>query len=536
MTTVRPTMRARLGQGGLAAGPALLVLVAGHLLTSRPGFLEAVSDGFGHLPLPIVGAAIAIFGPAAKGLLFVAIGAGTLAGGAVLGLLADRWLADGNVASDTLAVGLVAFFVAEVPVLWLAQAGIFGSDLAYDPLPLHVPLALACLAYGAAFAGLRAWASNLPSIVQTSPDQAAVAAPAGGVEGVMPRRTFLGRVLVLVGGASALGALGAMAAQAVNAVAQAGGAASLASFPPDSFGPTPALTPVADFYTVAKDLVPPGVDGSSWHLTVDGLVDHPLALRLADLQAMPAVSAYRTLECISTEIVRGDHLIGNQLWKGVRLADVLAQAGVRGGASWILWEAADGYTESIPLEVALHPDSWLAYEMGGGPLPAEHGYPARVLIAGRFGMKQPKWVTRLQVADHDEQGYWEQRGWDEQAVARTMSRLDYPQPDANVPVGVPFHAYGIAWAGDRGISRVEVSPDGATSWVAATLQDAGRAPLGPLTWVPWRATLTVSQPGLAQLVVRATDGTGALQVGAVTPALPSGSTGWQAVQVVAVRA
>jgi hypothetical protein len=168
--------------------------------------------------------------------------------------------------------------------------------------------------------------------------------------------------------------------------------------------------------------------------------------------------------------------------------------------------------------------------MGGAPLTSEHGFPARVLIAGRFGMKQPKWLRRITVSDHDESGYWEQRGWDRDAFVRTMSRIDYPRIGDAVRAGVAFTAYGIANSGDRAIERVEVSTDG-TTWTAAELEDASRPPLGPLTWVRWRAPVTVSAPGTARLVVRATDGRGQVQEERETTPLPSGSTGWHAIRI-----
>ena len=286
-----------------------------------------------------------------------------------------------------------------------------------------------------------------------------------------------------------------------------------------------------DFYTVNKNLGPTVVDGGAWALVIDGLVDRPARIDLAELQGLPYQEAFRTLECISTDIVRGDHLIGNQKWRGVRVSDLLDRVGARPEASWILWEADDGFTESLAIEVARHPDTWIAYLMGDQPLTPEHGFPARVLIPGRFGMKQPKWVRRMQVADHDEDGYWVQRGWDKEAVVRTMSRIDWPSNGASVAAASPFTVYGIAFAGDRGTARVEVSGDGGSSWVDADLEDVVVPPLGELTWLRWRADLTAAASGSMELVVRATDGDGDTQSGEPTPALPSGSTGWHRIVV-----
>jgi DMSO/TMAO reductase YedYZ molybdopterin-dependent catalytic subunit len=335
----------------------------------------------------------------------------------------------------------------------------------------------------------------------------------------------------LIGGLSILGAFGTMGAQVLAAARPRAGSAKL---PADSFGPTPAQTPVGDFYVVAKDLLPPSVDTASWRLSVDGLVDRPGQFGLDDLRGLPVQHAYRTLECISTQIVAGDHLIGNQRWTGARIADLLDRVGVQPGAKWVLWEAADGYTEAIELDVARDPESWIAYEMADAPIPAEHGHPARVLIAGRFGMKQPKWVTAMHLAAARAPGFWEERGWDDQAIERTMSRIDLPSPGDEVPAGRPFRTYGIAFAGDRGVSKVEVSADGAKTWTVAELEPE-RPPIGPLTWVRWRADVSVPTAGAAQVTVRATDGRGQIQERRVVDALPSGSTGWHTVRVFAVE-
>ena len=537
MSTASPPVplvpsRTGLLAGLLAAGPALLILVAWHTVTGSPGFLEALADGLTFLPIEIVGGAIATFGPLAKGLVYLSIGGGFLVlgivAGGLVGLFVDRRPARPVGDALGLVVAAALFALAELVALPIFQAGPFGLSTGFAPLDLHVPLVLACVAYGVILVRLLRPAGA----ASAAPASAAPASAASTSERGFPRRTFLGSTLGVLGALSNLGALGTMGSQ-VLAAARSRTGGRLATFPQDSFGPTPALTPVPDFYVVAKDLIPPNVDTESWRLLIDGLVVRPTSVSLAALRDMPSQRAYRTLECISTQIVAGDHLIGNQQWQGVQIADLLDRVGVQPAARWILWEAADGYTESIPLDVARDPDSWIAYQMGGQPLPPEHGGPARVLIAGRFGMKQPKWVTRMHLASSDAAGYWEQRGWDEQAIARTMSRIDFPLPGDLVPSGRPFRAYGIADAGDRGISAVQLSSDGGSTWRSAQLDDVHAAPFGPLTWILWRADVTLATPGPARLVVRAVDGAGAVQSGEETDALPSGSTGWHAIRVVA---
>jgi DMSO/TMAO reductase YedYZ molybdopterin-dependent catalytic subunit len=538
--------------GLLAAGPALLVLVVGRGITDRPGLVEVISDGFSrYLPLSLFELGVSTLGPLAKGLLTLGIAAGILVAGAVVGDIGLRRLAVRGRARAFVTISLAALAAVELAVLPIFGAGFLGLDLASDALAVQLPVVVAALTYAGLLVGLReTWleidAADAPAAHPPAALPPAVLAPvplAPEVPHIRPtpavgelsRRRFVGGTIAVAGAAAVAGSLTALASQVLDAVRH-GGSPQTADVAPGGFGPTLAQTPVDDFYTVNKNLAPTVVDGPSWALVIDGLVDRPGQLTLDQIRALPYQEAYRTLECISTEIVRGDHLIGNQHWRGVRVADLLDRVGARPEARWILWEADDGFTESIPLEVARHPDTWIAYQMADAPLTVEHGFPVRVLIPGRFGMKQPKWLRRMQLADHDETGYWEQRGWDRDAVQRTMSRIDWPRHRATVTAGEPFMAFGIAFAGDRGISRVEVSPDDGATWLEAELEDATVAPLGELSWVRWRIALTIAAPGVAQVAVRATDGDGATQSGEVTASLPSGSTGWHSIQIVAAAA
>jgi DMSO/TMAO reductase YedYZ molybdopterin-dependent catalytic subunit len=305
----------------------------------------------------------------------------------------------------------------------------------------------------------------------------------------------------------------------------------------DAFGVTPQITPLDDFYVVGKDLVPTAVDIAAWRLAISGMVDRPVEWTLDDLAGLPRVEGYRTLQCISNEVVRYGSLIGNQWWAGVRVRDVLDAVGVQAGARWVLWRSADGYTESLPLEVARDERTWLVSEMGspGAALPREHGAPLRVLIAGRYGMKQPKYLTGIELAAEDRPGYWEQRGWDETAAVRTYSRIDSPVDGADVPAATPFRVYGIASAGDRGIARVEVSADDGATWTDAELATTGEG-VGDLAWMRWRAELTVARAGRVVLVARSTDGAGNVQDAVPRPSLPSGATGLHRVTVLAIAA
>jgi DMSO/TMAO reductase YedYZ molybdopterin-dependent catalytic subunit len=190
----------------------------------------------------------------------------------------------------------------------------------------------------------------------------------------------------------------------------------------------------------------------------------------------------------------------------------------------VAFHCADGYTEAIPLGDAMNPTTLLAYEMNGEPLPPAHGFPARLLVPGLFGMKNPKWIRRIEVVDHDFQGYWEKSGWSDEAVVKTMSKattLQRTHTLGEVPVG------GVAYAGDRGIKEVEYSVDGGKTWQKAEVKPA----LGPFTWVLWAAVWTPAGPGEYTVKVRATDGSGVLQPAKETPTLPDGASGYHTLRV-----
>lgn len=282
------------------------------------------------------------------------------------------------------------------------------------------------------------------------------------------------------------------------------------------------ITSADDFYAVSKNLSDPEVDAASWRLYVDGMVDHPLNLSLGDIMALPAQQVIRTLECISNMV--GGRLISNGAWTGVRLSDVLVRAGVRPDATTLHFTSVDDYTESMALQKAMDENTLLVYQLNGQPLGYKHGYPLRVLGAGTYGMKNPKWLKRIEVAASSPDGFWEEQGWSSEAIVRTMSRVDVPTT-LTVPVGFVDFA-GIAFAGDRGIQKIELSKDYGTSWDEVVLSP----PLGPLTWVFWKATLAL-ETGRVEVMVRATDGTGQIQTGRDMDAWPDGATGYHRRQV-----
>jgi DMSO/TMAO reductase YedYZ molybdopterin-dependent catalytic subunit len=290
-------------------------------------------------------------------------------------------------------------------------------------------------------------------------------------------------------------------------------------------GLTPEVTPNRLHYTVDESIIDPDIDADSWELVVGGLVGRPIRLRYADLLAMPAVEQYVTLQCISNDV--GGDLVSTAKWTGVPLADVLARAGgVASGAVRVAFHAVGGYSDSLPVAKALERTTVVAYGMNGTSLPRAHGYPARIIAPGIYGMKSVKWLQRIEVVDYDYLGYWQRSdGWDNLATIKTASRIDVPA-ELTLVRG-PGTVAGLAWAGDRGIERVEVSVDGGRTWQPAVL----RRELARAAWRQWRLPWEPARAGRVLLKVRATDGRGALQTAAEAPPHPSGASGYHQLEV-----
>ena len=290
-------------------------------------------------------------------------------------------------------------------------------------------------------------------------------------------------------------------------------------------GPSPEITPVGNFYIVSKNFADPVVDAQGWTLNVGGSVQKPLRLSLSELRALTPVTEYVTMECISNNV--GGEQMSTGSFTGVPLRELLAMASPRSDGTWAAFTARDGYTESIPMSVVQGaPEIIVAYELNGAPLPVGHGFPARMIIPGHYGMKGPKWLDHIDLVSHESGGYWEQQGWDHNAVVKTTSRIDVPREADLVKLG-PVSVAGVAFAGTRGISQVELSTDGGSTWSAAPF----KAPLSPLTWVLWTYDWMPAKEGAYRLMVRATDGMGAAQDSRGAASYPSGASGYHTVQV-----
>ncbi len=268
------------------------------------------------------------------------------------------------------------------------------------------------------------------------------------------------------------------------------------------------ITPNDSFYCVTKNVVDPKVNLDVWHLEIGGLVQNPTTWRFQDLLGFKPTKQETTLMCISNGLDAG--LISNAVWKGLPLRDLLDQANVLSGAARIRLHGVDNYTDTIPLEKAMQPTTLLAYEMNGEPLPDRHGYPLRVVVPGYFGEKNVKWLTRVEVTDGNAKGFYESQGWGPDFIVPTRSRIDVPDDWTFVSLGkltAPLEIKGMAFGGDRGISRVELSFDDGQTWNAAEIYYSG----GNLAWSLWKGQWTPTATGDYAVVVRATDGNGDVQ-------------------------
>ncbi|WP_436923831.1 molybdopterin-dependent oxidoreductase [Halosimplex amylolyticum] len=295
-----------------------------------------------------------------------------------------------------------------------------------------------------------------------------------------------------------------------------------ADFGYDFTGMPAAVGSADDHYVVDKAVSNPNVDAERWSLSVRGAVAEPFELDFPALLDHPESRDMTvTTACISNDV--GGDLISTVEWRAVPVRALLEEAGVADGAVDVVTRAADGYTEALPWEVVSERDDVvLAVGMDGRTLPNEHGFPARLLIPGRYGMKSTKWVETIEVSAGEHEAYWEARGWDEEAVVNTLSSVRAVQRRGD-RVGVG----GVAYAGRRGVDRVEVSLDGGDSWADATLE----APPSPHAWRRFRLVTKAPDAGPKDVVVRATDGEGNRQTREETGAHPGGSTGWHGVTV-----
>ena len=449
------------------------------------------------VPSAVKELAIEVFGTADKAALLIGIGVLLTLYAAGVGVLALRR----GVAFGVLGIGL--FGVLGGLSAAMGPSGVFGAT------PSAVGAALGIVALGMTTRAAR---------VELDPHTAA------------SRRSFLRVSGALTIGAVALGGAGFALDRRFDvtpgAVALPPVDVPLPRVPPAVSvpGASPFVTSNEAFYRIDTALTVPRVDPETYVLEITGMVEQRLSLSYPELVDRPLVESDITLTCVSNEV--GGSLVGNARWLGVRLDDLLAEAGIDPGADQVVGRSVDRYTCGFPVAALDGRDALVAVGMNGEPLPAEHGFPARLIVPGLYGyVSATKWLAEIELTtfaafDH----YWVDRGWSVEAPIKTQSRIDTPAPLARITAGTTAIA-GVAWAQTRGIQQVEVRIDDGP-WTPAELASE----LNETTWRQWKLAWDAT-PGRHQISCRATDGTGATQTESRSRPIPDGATGWHSIVV-----
>lgn len=526
---------------GLAAAEFIVGLIRGAASPVVPVGQEVIDV----VPPAVKDWAIDWFGTADKAVLII----GTLLSLAVIGSIVGNLAVKGNRASAyavTVVVGIIGVFA-----VWMRPAPDFGKMLP----PIVGTLVSLGVIWWLAPRDLGAEPAD------TAVDEILVDAEPTSNEtipailtGPVPRRGFLqgagtvGLLSVMVGGIGrvlkgrfevgderAALQLPEPVDPVIEPVAPSSTIAGDPPLPPVSDvmdfgieGTTPFVVPNSDFYRIDTALVVPQVPKDSWKLKIHGMVDRELEIDFANLLSRDMIERYITLSCVSNRV--GGDLVGNAKWQGVLLKDILDEAGVQDGATQVVSRSIDGWNCGTPTSAIMDGrDSMLAVAMNGEPLPAEHGYPVRMVVPGLYGyVSATKWVTEIELTRwEDFDGYWVPRGWSKEGPVKTMARIDRPsngrsyEPDGAAIVDIA----GLAWAVHRGISRVEIRIDEG-EWRECELAGIPSDD----TWRQWRYQWTDATPGTHRVQARAYDGAGAPQPSEPKDVAPDGAQGYHRVQ------
>lgn len=497
--------------------------VAGLNRSWRSPVLDVGDRAIDRAPRALKDFAIETFGTKDKPILLASIGLVLVVYAAVIGVVAVRR----SVAVGT--AGICAFGVVGV----LAAAARRSGGSVIDGTPSAV---------GAAVGAAALWwicrRLGTPADVVEMVDDGEAHTP--GVEPAavgISRRSVLARgggllalLAVAGGGAAAIGRAIASrfsAAESRAAVRLPAPIEALAPLPAgasvDVAGMTPFITPNRDFYRIDTALTVPQVPIEGWELRIHGMVDRELRISFDELLGRGLREYDITLTCVSNVV--GGELVGNARWLGVRLDELLAEAGVQADADQVVGRSVDGYTCGFPVDAATDGrNAIVAVAMNGEPLPLEHGFPARLVVPGLYGyISATKWLTEIELTTFERfESYWVPRGYADRAPIKLMSRIDSVDglgtlarnADGLAAIG------GVAWAQTIGISAVEVQIDDGP-WMPAELGES----LGKDTWRQWAYRWTPAAAGRTSIRCRAIDGNGVIQTEERTEPLPDGASG-----------
>jgi DMSO/TMAO reductase YedYZ molybdopterin-dependent catalytic subunit len=442
--------------------------------------------------------------------------------GVVIALILSAWR---GARESFYALGAMLGLLAGVILALISSEYNFSATV--DPGISSVWIIVACTFWGWALAMLLEQYSALPdegTVPAAIPVGAAAPLIAPASVQVLDRRQFLIRVGASTAAVTLVGAgLGALLATQDTEEEIATGLNLEPTSLDDALEPAPGTrpeyTPLEDHYRIDINAGgAPRVQEDGYRMRLHGLVDEDIELSLDEIRAETQLVQFITLGCISNRV--GGTLISTTRWTGTPMKNILAKAALKPEATHIKISSADRFYEIVAIADIMNDERiMLAYEWDGIPLTMEHGFPLRIYLPNRYGMKQPKWITDMEFIDGWEPGYWVERGWSQEAMIQTTSVVDTIAvnditPDNLIPVG------GIAWAGARGISRVEVRVDDG-EWETARM----RAPLSETTWVLWRYDWEFTE-GDHTFTVRCVDGDGTPQIAEEAGVRPDGATGY----------
>jgi DMSO/TMAO reductase YedYZ molybdopterin-dependent catalytic subunit len=528
----------RAGMAGLLAGAAALSV--GELIASffapRPGPVIAVANRvIDYAPSWFIEFGKAVFGLADKPALVL--------GTVIISLIAAT------------GFGIASRRNPMIGVLGISGFGLLGMlAIAADPQGgwgTAIPVSLAAVGAGVvsllwllnrAAGGASSATASVRSSLTGDTRAADGTVTDSPVDPAVSRRGFL-NVAGAVGLSAAVAAGGAnlirsrtSASQARDAVrldsqlAATGLDAELSAAESTGVATTPGITPLVIpnnmFYEIDTAILKPQVDPANWQLTISGMVDQEMTYTYQELLDRANMVEHVTLSCVSNQV--GGDLVGNAIWQGVSLTELLDEAGVQEGATQIASRSVDGWTCGFPTELAYDGrTAMVAIAMNDEPLPVNHGFPARVVVSGLYGyVSATKWVSDIGLTTlEDFDGYWIPKGWSKLGPVKTQSRIDTPRSGAPITAGEVVPIAGVAWAPNTGIEQVEVQIDSG-DWQQAELGQS----LGANAWRQWVLPWTATE-GQHVIRVRATDASGYTQTPDPAPPAPSGATGWHQIGI-----